>query len=323
MNLLDLHSFFLYVFFGHMLAYPAVALYLKYYPPAKPGQRMALYLLALLSPFIAFALYHSFLTKQCHTGFLGVAGTALGFLCNLGVLAYSYLSPLLLIVICAAILRGAAVPLYVARARRQSVKPPPHLQERVKHMLAAQCTALSLPLPEVIYSSQRGFAALIAGLVKPVLVLNAWLLPRLTDGELKAVISHELVHIRHRDTLSSFLLQILCKAAFFSPFSGLLLQRYLLEKEQRCDQEAAALLGDSHSYGAALLRVWKLLVQENAGSLALACSFTGGKGRQEMELRMTNLLQAPPGPFGRPVYLFFAFAAALPAGTVLLLGMIC
>ncbi len=31
MNLLDLHSFFLYLIFGHTLAYAAVALYLKYF----------------------------------------------------------------------------------------------------------------------------------------------------------------------------------------------------------------------------------------------------------------------------------------------------
>ncbi len=65
------------------------------------------------------------------------------------------------------------------------------------------------------------------------------------------MIVHELVHLRHRDALSAYLLQILCKGAFFSPCSRLLQQRYLLEKEQRCDQEAAALLGDRRSYAAA------------------------------------------------------------------------
>ncbi|MEW5921354.1 MAG: M56 family metallopeptidase [Bacillota bacterium] len=323
MQLADLHSFFLYVIFGHLLAYPAVALYLKYFPLHNPGQRMALYLLALLAPFIAFVLYHSLLTKQCHTGFFSVGGATLGLLCHVGYLAYSYLSPLLLLFIGAGISKAVAVPLFVARTRRQAVKLSQHEEERIKRILNGQCAALSLPVPEVIYSSHKGFSAFIAGLRKPVLVINAWLFSQLTEQEMKAVLTHELVHIRRKDTLFSYLLHILRDAVFFSPFSSSLLRCCLLENERRCDREAAFYLGDFGGYSAALLKVWKLLLEGGVKNPVLVSSFAGGRGR-EMELRLTSLLQAQQGKgSGRPSYLFFSFAAAMLVGTILLLGLIC
>ncbi len=321
MQLTDLHSFFIYVIVGHLIAYPAVLLCLRFFPLRNPGQRMNLYLLALASPFIAFILYHSLFAKQCHTGFFSVGGSTLGFLCYVGFLGYTYLSPLLLLFIGAGILKAAAIPLFVARTRRQSVRLPQHEEERVKRILAAQCAALLLPVPEVVYSSQKGFAAFIAGLRKPVLVINAWLLPQLTEQEIKAVLTHELVHIQKRDTLFSYLLHLLRNGSFFSPFSGLLLRGYLLENERRCDLEAAALLGDFRNYSAALLKVWKLLLEGGVKNPALVSSFLG-RGR-EMELRLTTLMQTTQGKGSLPSYLFVSFAAVIMAGTIILLGLIC
>jgi hypothetical protein len=151
----DLHSFFLYIIFGHLLAYPAVALYLKYFARNNPQQRMILYLLALLTPFLAFPLYHSLLTKQCYTGIFLLNEQVLGFLCHLGYLASIYLSPLLLFFGGAGFLKAAAVPFFIARTRRQAVMMPRHEAERVQRILAAQCAAICLPVPEVIYSGKR------------------------------------------------------------------------------------------------------------------------------------------------------------------------
>ncbi len=321
MQLTDLHSFFIYVIVGHLIAYPAVLLCLRFFPLRNPGQRMTLYLLALASPFIAFILYHSLFAKQCHTGFFSMGGSPLGFLCYVGFLAYTYLSPLLLLFIGVGIFKAAAVPLFVARTRRQSVRLPQHEEARVKRILTAQCAALLLPVPEVIYSSQKGFAAFIAGLGKPVLVINAWLLPQLTEQEIEALLTHELVHIQKRDTLFSYLLHLLRNGAFFSPFSGLLLRGYLLENERRCDLEAATLLGDFRNYSAALLKIWKLLLEGGVKNPALVSSFAG-RGR-EMELRLTTLMQAPQGKGSLPSYLFVSFAAVIMAGTIILLGLIC
>ncbi len=321
MQLTDLHSFFIYVVVGHLIAYPAVLLCLRFFPLRNPGQRMTLYLLALASPFIAFILYHSLFVKQCHTGFFSVGGNTLGFLCDVGFLAYTYLSPLLLLFIGVGVLKAAAVPLFVARTRWQSVRLPRHEEERVRRILIAQCAALSIPVPEVIYSSQKGFAAFIAGLGKPVLVINAWLLPQLTEQEIKAVLTHELVHIQNKDTLFSFLLHLLRNGAFFSPFSGLLLRGYLLENERRCDLKAAILLGDFRNYSAALLKVWKLLLEGGVKNPPLVSSFAG-RGR-EMELRLTTLMQTPQGKGPLPSYLFVSFAAVITAGTIILLGLIC
>lgn len=318
----DLHSFFLYIIFGHLFAYPAVALYLKYFARNNPQQRMILYLLALLTPFIAFALYHSFLTKQCHTDILILSEQVLGFLCQLGYLANIYLSPLLLFFGGAGVLKAAAVPFFIARTRRQAVMMPRHEAERVQRILAAQCAALCLSVPEVIYSGKSGFAAFVAGLGKPVLVINARLFTRLTEQEIKAVLTHELVHIRRKDTLFSYLLYLLRNGAFFSPFSSMLLHSYLLENERNCDREAVACLGDFYGYSAAMLKVWRLLLEGAEVNPVLSSSF-GTRGR-EMERRLTSLLQsAQLQEKGRPSYLFYCFAAAMPVSITLLLGLIC
>lgn len=319
----DLHSFFLYVIFGHLLAFPAVALYLKYVPN-NSKQRQILYLVVILTPFITFILYHSLLTKQCHTDIFHLGEKIPDFLCHLGYLAYSYLSPLLLFFIGAGVLKAAAVPFFIARTRRQAVMMPQHETVRIKRILAAQCAALFLPIPEVIYSGKRGFSAFVAGLGKPVLVINARLFTQLTDQEIKAVLTHELVHIRRKDTIFPYLLRLLCTGVFFSPFSSLLLRGYLLENERGCDREAAACLGDFHGYCAALLKIWGLLLEEDVVIPVLSSGFSAG-GR-EMELRLTSLLQSAQHKVkdsSRPSYLFYCFVAAMPVSIILLLGFIC
>jgi len=319
----ELHSFFLYVIFGHLLAYAAVALYLKYFARNNPKQHMMLYLLAILTPYVTFLLYHSLLTKQCHTGIFLLNEQTLGFFCHLGYLASIYLSPLLLFFGGAGVLKAAAVPFFIARARRQAVMMPRHEAERVQRILAAQCAALCLSVPEVIYSGKRGFAAFVAGLGKPVLVINARLFTRLTEQEIKAVLTHELVHIKRKDTLFSYLLYLLRNGAFFSPFSSLLLRSYLLENERNCDREASACLGDFHGYSTAMLKVWRLLLEGAEVNPAVLSSGFGTGGR-EMEWRLISLLQSTQRQEkSRPSYLFYCFAAAMPVSITLLLGLIC
>lgn len=105
------HSFFIHIFFGYLLIFPAVLVLLRLFAVNDPGQRLQAYLMALFTPFAGFILYHTVLLKRCQTGLTpsGPLGRMLfDALCQAGFLAVSYLSPLLAVLLAIGLLKAAA-----------------------------------------------------------------------------------------------------------------------------------------------------------------------------------------------------------------------
>ena len=319
----DLHSFFIYVFFGYFLIYPAVLVSLRIFKIHDPGQRMKFYLLALFVPFLGFALYHTVLAKQCQGGiFPEVPGSVIfNTFCYLGIKAIYFLGPLLIVMFMIGLLKAAAASLLVVRIRRHAVVAHPLKRERVLHILHEQCKKLSMEIPEVIFSSRGRFSAFTAGLLRPVIVINAWLLSDLEDKELQAVLTHELVHINRGDTRSCWLLRLVQNIMFFSPFSKVIVDHYLLENELLCDRETIRLIGNKDEYAATLLKVWRLLVSYQGMKIELGRGFLGSK--RDMELRIVSLLKAGKRGEKRSVFLVGTLLTALFLATILYLGFIC
>ncbi|MDO9534807.1 MAG: M56 family metallopeptidase [Bacillota bacterium] len=319
----DFHSFFIYVFFGYFLIYPAVIVSLRILKIHDPGQRMKFYLLALITPFLGFALYHTVLAKQCQGGiFPEVPGSVIfNTFCYLGTKTIYYLGPLLVIMLFIGLLKTVAAALLVARIRRHAIVPDPAKREMVVHILHEQCTRLGLEMPEVIFSKRGGFAAFTAGLLRPVIVINAWLLSDLGDKELKAVLTHELVHIYRGDTRSCWLLRLAQNIMFFSPFSKVIVDRYLLENELLCDRETIRLVGSKDEYAATILKVWRLFLSYRGMKTELGRGFLGSK--RDMELRVVSLLEEGKKGEKRSVFLVGTLLATLSLAIIFYLGFIC
>jgi beta-lactamase regulating signal transducer with metallopeptidase domain len=323
MNLYDLHTFFVYVFFGYFFIFPIVLLSLKLFNIKHPKQRMSLYLLALTAPVVGFAMYHTVLTKRCQAGVYpqGLFWQVFDLFCRFGNSAIRFLTPVLIALIILGLLKALAGAVYVLRIRARAVIPNSVQQEHVAEIVTTRCRKWQMKVPDVIYTERTGFAAFTAGLFYPVVVISAPLMEYMSQSELEGILTHELVHIRRKDTLTGWALHILRDLMIFSPFSTLLLDRYMLERERLCDSEAVKELGRPHDYAATLIKVWRLIVERQKFSPGTAVGFTGKK--HDLEQRVVSLLEGRGQDREMPAIMFFALIFSIAALTVLYLGFIC
>jgi len=320
----ELHTIIIYVFFGYLLIYPAALLVLKIFAVGNPNQRKQFYLLALLMPLIGFILYHTFLTKRCeaHTYSAGMSQQLFDTLCFLGNRLLYIIGPLLGVVVILGIVKAATAAIFIQRLRKQAAVIPIPAAGRVDALVARLCADLQIAVPEVIFTGRRGFAAFTAGILKPVLVLNCSLAGGLTEHDLEAVLAHELIHVKRRDTMKNWLLHLARDMMFFNPLSSYLLNRCLLENERVCDRESIRLTERTRfAYASILLRVWKLILAEPSCKPHLCSAFTGPKN--EMEERITSLVRQPEEERKLPALLFLGLVAAFGTASLLFLGLIC
>jgi TonB family protein len=69
----------------------------------------------------------------------------------------------------------------------------------------------------------------------------------------RAVLCHELIHVRRRDWLSTLSEEFVCAVLWFHPAARVLASRICLARETLVDQETIALTGDRRAYAEALL----------------------------------------------------------------------
>ncbi len=322
-QLTDLHSFFIYGFFGLLFIVPLILLCLRIFSIREPKQRMQFYLLALASPLLTFVLYHTVLVKRCQAGFSpGVAGWRLfTAICSLGAAAVRYLSPLLAAILLIGIFKAFFAGLLVMRMRSQSVELGTDETRRVTSLIKKQSLLLGISAPEIIFLRRSDIAAFTAGLFRPVIIMSKELPRKLNDVELEAILTHELVHVSRGDTRKNWLIQLLGGVLFFSPFSSLLVRNYLLENERLCDREAVKVIGHRREYASALLKIWRIMLEEKEFRPGLAIGFTGQK--RDMEARITTLINTPCGREVLPLTLLTTILVGSFAVTVFFLGFIC
>ena len=69
----------------------------------------------------------------------------------------------------------------------------------------------------------------------------------------RAILCHELIHVRRRDWLATLFEEALCAVLWFHPAARVLTSRLCLARETVVDREAIALTGDRRAYAEALL----------------------------------------------------------------------
>lgn len=132
-------------------------------------------------------------------------------------------------------------------------------------------------------SALAGTPAVI-GHFKPLVLLPAAILTRLSPDQLEAVILHELMHIRRNDYLVN-LLQTACETVFFfNPAVWWISRSIRVEREHCCDELAAARHGSRLDYAKALLRLEELRF---GGENLMAMAAGGGS----LRVRVMRLLR--------------------------------
>ena len=206
-------------------------------------------------------------------------------------------------------LRTAGGFFLVARLRRRDCKPMSaallalcrEMQNRLGVTRAIRyCESLHLDAPAVV------------GWFRPVVLLPISALTGLTELQLRAVIAHELAHIRRLDAFFN-LFQVAAETLlFYHPAVWWLSKRIRAERENCCDDVALAVCGNPAEYARALalMEEWRV-----------APSFAMAANRGPLASRVTRLLglteKASSLRNAGVAFAILCLAAALLAGNAL------
>ncbi len=141
--------------------------------------------------------------------------------------------------------------LALARLRDQAAPPATEIQQ-----LAAQVrTALKLRREIQIRTTGAIASPFVCDLSRPTILLPRTLVQSLTPAELRAVLNHEMAHIRHHDLAWCVAWQWLRAFCWFHPLVWSVPAAHNLACEQEADRVASAQMPESDSYGRLLARL--------------------------------------------------------------------
>lgn len=318
----ELHSLIIYIVFGYAILLPLVLITLRIFDISGPVQRLRIYLVAFLTPVAAFVLYHTVLVKRCESGITPLWSESLfHLLCLVSDGMLIVFVPLFGVLTSLALLKAVASSLMIKRLEKRTVLVGQDQAKTINKIILNKSQELGLYPPRVLVVQRDDFAAFTTGFIKPVIVISYRIVRLLEERELEAVISHELVHIKHRDTLKNWLLHLVRDITLLNPLNILLLKGYLLEKEIICDQKAAELANqEPQEYAATLLKVWRSLIDRPGPKLAVISSFTGSNG---MERRIEFLLKNSETGGKSSDYIAIFSSILLFSVTIIFLGIVC
>ncbi len=125
----------------------------------------------------------------------------------------------------------------------------------------------------------------ILGIFRPVLLLPTGISNRLSDAQLKAIITHELCHVRRRDNLAATLHMLVEAVFWFHPLVWWIGARLVDEREHACDEEVLKLGSDPQAYAEGILKVCEFYVES---PLLCAAGATGSNLKKRIEAIMTH-----------------------------------
>ena len=164
---------------------------------------------------------------------------------------------------------------------------------------------LSVPIRAV--SSASILEPGVFGVIRPVLLLPDGILDHLSPEQCKAVVAHELCHIRHRDNLIALVQMFVESVFWFYPLVWWIGKRIYSERERACDEEVLRLGNERRTYAQGILKVCELYLESPVPCVA---GVSGSDLRNRIEEIMSNQIRFPLS-FGRKVILGMAAVTAV------------
>lgn len=203
--------------------------------------------------------------------------------------------------------------LFRLRSIRRASRPSDSLASVSVPLQRELCVAADIRFSDAVTSPAT------IGLCRPVILLPRQMenLPRAVQ---RAVLSHELIHVRRRDWLPALIEEVWCAVLWFHPAARVLASRLSLARETLVDEATIAHTGDRRAYAAALLEF------SAAPPRLLAAS--GLIGRRHLEQRIALIAQEASMPrsslavrmfvvIGAIVMAMMATTASVPVGAML------
>lgn len=160
----------------------------------------------------------------------------------------------------------------LARVRQLKTRQTEPVGECLTETFAALARRLGVSRPVRLMRSGLVKVPAVVGWLKPVLLLPASALSGLSPEQLRAVLAHELAHVRRHDYLVNLAQATVETLQFYHPAVWWVSGRIRAERENCCDDVAAAACGGELIYARALLSVEEL----KHAPVGLAVAVTGG-----------------------------------------------
>ena len=201
-------------------------------------------------------------TSRAESGGVGMAGSAAAPLLQLDarwVLAIAALWA------ASSAVRAANLALHSFRLRRlwkaaQPVQVTAALVDALKDMRGGRvgiCTTESLDRPSVI------------GFLAPRILIPAWLMARLTQGELEQIVLHEAEHLRRRDDWTNLAQKLALVVFPLNPALVWMEHRLRREREMACDEGVVRITNAPRAYAACLASLAERGLERQAEALSL------------------------------------------------------
>ena len=151
--------------------------------------------------------------------------------------------------------------------RRAAVAVSPAIEAAAR----AIATRLHVRRTVAILESQLVAVPTLIGWLKPVVLLPTAALAGLSPDQLRAILAHELAHVRRHDYLVNLLQSMVETLLFYHPATWWVSAQIRAEREHCCDDLAVEVCGDRLVYASALAELTTL-----AGHRGLALAATDG-----------------------------------------------
>ncbi len=154
-----------------------------------------------------------------------------------------------------------------------------------RRMRIAVRTGSPLPFqaPIRVVSSPKRIEPGVFGIVRPVLLLPDGIADRLTPTQFRAILAHEVCHIRRRDNLTAAFHMVVEGLFWFHPLAWWIGRRLTVERERSCDEEVLRLGNEPEEYAAGILNVCKHYVESG-----LACA--AGVTSADLKKRIVGIM---------------------------------
>jgi HEAT repeat protein/beta-lactamase regulating signal transducer with metallopeptidase domain len=145
--------------------------------------------------------------------------------------------------------------LYTQRLKKRGTRA---LDKRWQLVLQRLRWRLEVRHPVRILESAFIAAPMAIGWSRPVILIPTGALLGLTQGQLEAIIAHELAHIRRYDYLVNLLQAVVETLLFYHPAVWWVSRQIRIEREHCCDDLAVAACGNVLTYARALMEMEQL-----------------------------------------------------------------
>jgi beta-lactamase regulating signal transducer with metallopeptidase domain len=159
-------------------------------------------------------------------------------------------------------------------------------------MVARQARKIGLRAVPVVAWCGRTSVPLVAGLIKPMILLPVALASSLTPDQIEALLAHELAHLRRFDLLVNLLQRVAEALLFFHPAVWYVSRRISSERENCCDDSVLRAGWGRVEYADALVRMAEVCVPLRGinGMNAAAILAAVGNNPSQFKRRILRLL---------------------------------